>query len=302
MECQTKYSSFGQRGLYEGEFKKRTHFHLTRPVVSCFIFQNMLLGSCLKIYTYIYSTRLYTGFYSGSLALFLSRSCYGRLTDIVFRAECFPSLFISEKQTVLVLPLTSTQGVLTHPAHGHLIGRKRSSLVGADDRGAAQGLHRGQRAHNGVLLGHAACSQSQTGGDDGGKTLGDGGDGQGHGDLEVVDGAAEPGAAVHGVAEVADVDEPNRNADERDDFGELLTELVQLLLQRRLLLLRARHLVTDLADLGGDAGADHDADGTACGDVGALNKKVRTGSEPILVSFPFPHAQLKNTNIAFATT
>lgn len=68
---------------------------------------------------------------------------------------------------------------------------------------------------------------------------------------------------MHGIAEVADVDEPNCNANERDDFGELLAELVQLLLQRRLLLLRARHLVTDLADLSGDGGADHHADGSA---------------------------------------
>lgn len=68
---------------------------------------------------------------------------------------------------------------------------------------------------------------------------------------------------MHRVAEVPDVDEPNCDADERDDFGELLAKLVQLLLQRCLLLLRARHLVTDLADLGGDAGADHYTDGSA---------------------------------------
>lgn len=80
---------------------------------------------------------------------------------------------------------------------------------------------------------------------------------------------------MHGVAEVADVDEPNCDADERDDFGELLAKLVQFLLQRRPLLLRAHHLVTDLADLSGDAGADHDADGSARSNVGALKKKMQ---------------------------
>ena len=85
-------------------------------------------------------------------------------------------------------------------------------------------------------------------------TFRDRGDSQCHGDLEVVDGTADPGAAVHGVAEVADVDEPHGDADERDDLGQLLAKLVQLLLQGRLLLLCGRHLVTDLTDLRGDAG------------------------------------------------
>lgn len=94
---------------------------------------------------------------------------------------------------------------------------------------------------------------------------------------------------MHGVAEVSDVDEPNCDADERDDFGELLAELVQLLLQRRLLLLRARHLVTDLADLGGDASADHDTDGSARGNVGALNENVHKQISHL------SHTQLKNS-------
>lgn len=99
---------------------------------------------------------------------------------------------------------------------------------------------------------------------------------------------------MHGVAEVSDVDEPNCDADERDDFGELLAELVQLLLQRRLLLLRARHLVTDLADLGGDASADHDTDGSARSDVGALNENVHRNKSPI--------SHTHSSKIALSTT
>lgn len=75
---------------------------------------------------------------------------------------------------------------------------------------------------------------------------------------------------MDGVVEVADVDEPDGHADERDDLGELLAELVQLLLQRRLVLLRGRHLVADLADLRVHPRGHHDAHRLARADVGAL--------------------------------
>jgi len=147
---------------------------------------------------------------------------------------------------------------VSHPGDRHLIGGQGSRLVRADDGGAAQGLHRRQAADDGVLLGHAAGAQGQAGGDDGGKTLGDGGYGQRHSDLEVVDGPADPGASVDGVAKVADVDDPHGDADEGDDLGQLRAELIQLLLQGRLLLLGGRHLVADLTDLCVNArGHDH---------------------------------------------
>lgn len=101
-------------------------------------------------------------------------------------------------------------------------------------------------------------------------TLGDGGHSQGDGDLEVVDSTTDPGAAVHGVVEVADVDGPDSDADEGDDLGQLLAELIQLGLQGGLLLLGGGHLVTDLADLGGNSGGHSHADGLASSDVGAL--------------------------------
>ena len=72
----------------------------------------------------------------------------------------------------------------------------------------------------GVLSGHPPGAECEAGGDDGGQTLGDGGHGQGHGDLEVVDGALEPAAAVGGVVEVSDVDGPDGDADEGDDLEE----------------------------------------------------------------------------------
>ena len=44
--------------------------------------------------------------------------------------------------------------------------------------------------------------------------LRDGGDGESHSDLEVVDGALDPAAAVRGVVEVSDVDRPHGDTDQ----------------------------------------------------------------------------------------
>ena len=160
------------------------------------------------------------------------------------------------------------------PAHRHLVGGEGSSLVGADDGGATERLDGRQRPDDGVLLGHAPGTQSQTGGDDSGQTLGNGGDSECDGDLEVVDGALDPGATVGWVVEVANVDGPDGDADDGDDFGQLLAELVELLLQRGLDLLGLRHLGTDLTDGGVQAGADDDTAGLAGGDVRTREQDV----------------------------
>lgn len=54
------------------------------------------------------------------------------------------------------------------------------------------------------------------------------------------------------------------------DLGELLSELIQLLLQWRLLLLSGGHLVTNLTDLGGDSCCNSNAGGFTCSNVGPL--------------------------------
>lgn len=78
---------------------------------------------------------------------------------------------------------------------------------------------------------------------------------------------------MDGVVEVANVDEPNSHTDEGDDLGELLTELIQLLLQGGLLLLSGSHLVTDFTDLSGDCGGNHNSDSLASRNVSALGKQ-----------------------------
>lgn len=54
----------------------------------------------------------------------------------------------------------------THLGHTHLVGSQCASFIGADDGGAAQGLHRGKAPDDGVLLGHTAGTKGQAGGDD----------------------------------------------------------------------------------------------------------------------------------------
>lgn len=58
----------------------------------------------------------------------------------------------------------------THLGHTHLVGGESAGLVRTDDRGAAQGFHRGQASDNGVLLGHTAGTKSEAGCDDSGQT------------------------------------------------------------------------------------------------------------------------------------
>uniref|UniRef100_A0AAG5DA10 Uncharacterized protein n=1 Tax=Anopheles atroparvus TaxID=41427 RepID=A0AAG5DA10_ANOAO len=163
-----------------------------------------------------------------------------------------------------------------HTRDGHLVGGQRTGLIRADDRGTAEGFDGRQRAHDGVLLGHTARTESQTGGDDSRQTLRDGSDGQRDGDLEVVDGTLDPRATVGGIVEVSDVDGPDGDANQRDDLGQLLTELVQLLLQRRLDLLRLRHFRADLTDGSVQTGADDDT-------AGLTGRNVGTGEQDVLL-------------------
>ena len=156
-----------------------------------------------------------------------------------------------------------------HFANGHHVGGQGTGLVGADDGGAAQGLDGGQGSDDSVLLGHPAGAQSQASGDDSGQTFGDSGDSQSDGDLEVVDSSLDPGSTVGGIVEVANVDGPDSDANQGNDFGQLFTEFVQLLLQRSLDFFGLSHFGTNPANGGVQAGADDDTTGLASGHIGA---------------------------------
>ena len=161
-----------------------------------------------------------------------------------------------------------------HAADGHLVGGECAGFVGADDRGATQGFDGGQRADDGVLLGHTAGTQSQAGGDDSGETFRDGSHSQSDGDFEVVDSALNPGATVSGIVKVSDVDGPDSHADDRDDLGQLFAELVQFLLEGCLDFFSLGHLSSDLADGSVQAGADDDTAGLSGGHVSSGEEDV----------------------------
>src|SRR5690242_9883587 len=82
---------------------------------------------------------------------------------------------------------------------------------------------------NGILLGHGACAQGQTGGDDGRQALGDGCYSQRYSYLEVVGGLGQVegdlGYLVLGpvlpleLQETLVVDGPHGDADAGDDLG-----------------------------------------------------------------------------------
>merc|ERR1719438_771705 len=127
---------------------------------------------------------------------------------------------------------------------------------------------------DGILGGHSPGSQSKTGRDDGGKTLGNGGDGESDGDLEIVDGSLDPGSSVSGVVEMSNVDGPDGDADEGDDLGELFAKFIELLLERSLDFFSLSHFISDLANSGVDTSSNDDTTSLAGGNIGAGEHNV----------------------------
>lgn len=160
------------------------------------------------------------------------------------------------------------------PANGHLVSRQSASFVGADDGRATQSFYGRQGSYNGVLFGHTPGTQSQASRDYGGQTLGDSGYSESDGDFEIVDGALDPGSTVSRIVKVADVDGPHGDANHGDDLRQLLAELVQFLLQRRLDLLGLRHFRTNLTDGRVQTGSNDDTASLASGNVGTREQDV----------------------------
>eukprot|EP00968_Pinguiococcus_pyrenoidosus_P027740 scaffold7439_cov286-Pinguiococcus_pyrenoidosus.AAC.1 len=160
--------------------------------------------------------------------------------------------------------------------HGsHLVRREGAGLVGADHRGAAQGLDAGEAAHDHVPLRHPARSQAEAKGDHRGESFGDGGDAQRHGNLGVVQ-SAHQRRRKDGRPKLGGRDGPDGDADAPDDLRELVAELVELLPQGRFLLIELgfRDSGLDPADLGAHSRRSDDGLGLAAGDHGAAEDDV----------------------------
>ena len=79
---------------------------------------------------------------------------------------------------------------------------------------------------------------------------------------------------MSGIVEVSDVDGPDGDADDRDNLGELLSELVEFLLKRGLLSLGFGHLRADFTNLSGQASSKDDTAGFSGGNVGSREQTV----------------------------
>ena len=135
--------------------------------------------------------------------------------------------------------LGSVAGVLYHR---HTVLGQGSGLIGADDLCTAQGLHCGQSTDHGIGLGHLGDTDGQHHGHHSGETLRDSGYGQGNGDHEGIQYRSQTELTAH-----EEVEGEDEHADDEHEIGQLLAQLVQLLLQRRFLLLGLVQGGSDLA-------------------------------------------------------
>ena len=157
----------------------------------------------------------------------------------------------------------------------HLILGQGSGLVRADHTGAAESLNRWESSHDAVVCGHLAGSECEASRDDGGQTFGNGGDGESDGNFEIVD-ASFKERTVDGVRELGVVHHPDKEADNEDDLGEEFTEVVNLLLKRRLalVLLGGLNFSVHCTDGCVHSSVRDDADGAARADDCGREKHV----------------------------
>ena len=142
------------------------------------------------------------------------------------------------------------------PPHGHLVPGQGSGLVGADDRGAAQGLDRRQPADQRVPLDHPPHPEGQGDGDDRGEGLRD----DGHGERHAEDEHLHQGLAAQ------EAERDDQGDDHEGGLGKRAPGPVETFLQGRSAHLNPRDHPRDVADLRRRAGRDHHASASPVGD------------------------------------
>ncbi len=147
--------------------------------------------------------------------------------------------------------------ILGHdPLHRHLVLGEGARLVGADDGGAAQGLHGGQFADDGPAVSHAGYPDGQGDGHGGRQSFGYGSDGKRYGCHEHLHGALAP----------QDADDGGDDGESQDDEQQYLAEMGDLAGERRLEILGLGDEMRDAAYFGRVAGGHHNAGSLASGD------------------------------------
>jgi hypothetical protein len=160
----------------------------------------------------------------------------------------------------------------TNPGDTHLVGGQCPCFVGADYVRTTEGLNTGKIPNDRVLLGHLFGSEGKACGDHGGKAFWDSGDGKRHGNLEVIDSTVDC-ASMGWIPEVLEVDDPDEDTDDADDFGEHVTKVIQLAFERCLLVYLRRDGLVDITNGRPLAGKDHDSLGIAIHNGSPLCKR-----------------------------
>ena len=160
-------------------------------------------------------------------------------------------------------------------AQRHLVAGQRAGLVRADHGRGAERLDRRQLADDGVGRRHPPHAEAQPHGDDRRQRLGDRGDGERHREQEQAEHDVE---RERGGAEQAGRE--HHGADSEHDDAQPLAGAVELLLQRRRLLLGRLQQAGDAADFGRHAGGDHHGAAAAIGGDRAGEQHVAAVAEP----------------------
>ena len=160
-------------------------------------------------------------------------------------------------------------------AQRHLVAGQRAGLVRADHGGGAERLDRRQLANDGVGRRHPPHAEAQPHCDDGRQRLRDRSDGERHRkqeqaehDVECESGSAEQAGREH------------HGADSEHDDAEPLAGAVELLLQRRRLLLGGFEQPRDAADFRCHPGCHHHGTAAAIGGDRAGEQHIAAIAEP----------------------
>ena len=185
------------------------------------------------------------------------------------RVDDFRSL--AELAEGVVARARHLEGVARGPdgQDGHLVFGQGARLVRADDRGAAQGLDRGQLADEDMAPDHALDAQGQGDGHDGGEPFGNGRHGQADRGQEHVEDLAAP----------EDLQAEDDGDEDEAEVDEELAELLELPLQGRRFFLDVLDETGDPSELGLHArfddegpGFTRDDDRARVEDIGALGQ------------------------------
>lgn len=118
----------------------------------------------------------------------------------------------------------------TYSRNAHLISCQCTSLVATNHVRASESLHTRKVTDDGVFLGHFFRTKSQAGGNDSGQTFRDGSDSKSYRNFEVVNCTLQS-TMMCWIPEMAEVDHPDKDAYNRNDFRQLITKFIQFALQ-----------------------------------------------------------------------